>query len=164
MQTIKLKYNISSIDDQLLLNDYIRQYNSVYRVAFNNYQKDKLQKLESLNNIEKLDSWFIQSAKYEAKYLYKLNKNQKVIFGGKKNFFNRLKGLINKEQYKINRLVPLTSYGEKSSGTKHVHGNRKFKLNVDLSSIIIKLKERKIEISLPKYLHSNIKKIFDRNL
>ena len=46
MQTIRLKYNISSIDDQLLLNEYIRQYNSVYRVAFNNYQKDKLQKLE----------------------------------------------------------------------------------------------------------------------
>ena len=36
MQTIKIKYIIND-NDKLLLNDYIKQYNHVYRVAFNNY-------------------------------------------------------------------------------------------------------------------------------
>lgn len=37
MQTIKIKYTINDTDtDKLLLNDYINQYNHVYRVAFNN--------------------------------------------------------------------------------------------------------------------------------
>lgn len=35
MQTIKIKYTIDDTD-KLLLNDYIKQYNHVYRVAFNN--------------------------------------------------------------------------------------------------------------------------------
>ena len=37
MQTIKIKYSISSDEDRILLNNYIRQYNNVYRVAFNRY-------------------------------------------------------------------------------------------------------------------------------
>ena len=82
----------------------------------------------------------------------------KIIFGGKKNFFNRLKKLISKDQFNEKRLVPLCSYGEKKSGTKSVHGNRKFKLNEDLSFITLKFKEKKIQINLPKFLHSNIKK------
>lgn len=89
-----------------------------------------------------MDSWFIQSASYESKFLHSLVGNEtKVIFGGKKNFFNRLKGVISKEQFNAKRLVPLCSYGEKKSGTKSVHGNRKFKLSEDLSFIILKLKE-----------------------
>ena len=36
MITIKIKYNIDNSDNKLLLNDFIRQYNSVYHVAFNN--------------------------------------------------------------------------------------------------------------------------------
>ena len=162
MQTIKLKYKIDNQDDQLLLGSYIKQYNHVYRVAFNKLQsgiKNKLSDLSLLNNIELLDSWFIQSANYEAKILHSLVGNeQKVIFGGKKNFVNRLKGLISKEQFNKKRLVPLCSYGEKKSGTKSVHGNRKFKLSEDLSFITLKLKEKKIQINLPKFLHSNIKK------
>ena len=35
MITIKIKYNIDN-SDKLLLNNFIRQYNSVYHVAFNN--------------------------------------------------------------------------------------------------------------------------------
>ena len=160
MITIKIKYNINNQSDKLLLNDFIRQYNSVYHVAFNNLQKgikNKLDELSKLNNIYLLDSWFIQSANFEAKYLYNLVKGNKVIFGGKKNYFQRLRGLISKDEYKLNRLAPLCSYGEKSSGTKHVHGNRKFKLSGDLTHIILKLNKQKIQLTLPKQLHNNIK-------
>ena len=103
MQTIKIKYRIDNQNDQLLLGRYIKQYNHVYRVAFNKLQngiKNKVTDLCLLNNIELLDSWFIQSASYEAKFLHSLVGNeQKVIFGGKKNFFNRLKGLISKDKF-----------------------------------------------------------------
>ena len=161
MQTIKIKYTIND-NDKLLLNDYIKQYNHVYRVAFNNLQshkKNKLSELINLNNIDLLDSWFIQSANYEAKTLYKLVGDKKVIFGGRKNFIKRCQNKISYDEYNFYRFQPLCSYGEKKSGTKSVHGNRKFKLSDDLIFITLKLKERKIKINLPKYLHSNIKYI-----
>ena len=161
MQTIKIKYTIDD-NDKLLLNDYIKQYNHVYRVAFNNLQshkKNKLSELTNLNNIDLLDSWFIQSANYEVKTLYKLVGDKKVIFGGRKNFIKRCQHKITYDEFNSYRFQPLCSYGEKKSGTKSVHGNRKFKLSDDLTFIILKLKERKIKINLPKYLHSNIKYI-----
>ena len=161
MQTIKIKYIIND-NDKLLLNDYIKQYNHVYRVAFNNLQshkKNKLSELTNLNNIDLLDSWFIQSANYEVKTLYKLVGDKKVIFGGRKNFIKRCQHKITYDEFNSYRFQPLCSYGEKKSGTKSVHGNRKFKLSDDLTFIILKLKERKIKINLPKYLHSNIKYI-----
>ena len=161
MQTIKIKYTIDATD-KLLLNDYIKQYNHVYRVAFNNLQshkKNKLSELTNLNNIDLLDSWFIQSANYEVKTLYKLVGDKKVIFGGRKNFIKRCQHKITYDEFNSYRFQPLCSYGEKKSGTKSVHGNRKFKLSDDLTFIILKLKERKIKINLPKYLHSNIKYI-----
>ena len=80
MQTIKIKYTIDDTD-KLLLNDYIKQYNHVYRVAFNNLQshkKNKLAELTNLNNIDLLDSWFIQSANYESKFLYNSIGDKKV--------------------------------------------------------------------------------------
>lgn len=161
MQTIKIKYTINDTD-KLLLNDYIKQYNHVYRVAFNNLQshkKNKLSELTNLNNIELLDSWFIQSANYESKFLYNLIGDKKVIFGGRKNFIKRCQHKISYDEYNSYRFQPLCSYGEKKSGTKTVHGNRKFKLSEDLSFITLKLNKRKIKINLPKYLHSNIKYI-----
>ena len=161
MQTIKIKYTIND-NDKLLLNYYIKQYNHVYRVAFNNLQshkKNKLSELTNLNNIDLLDSWFIQSANYESKFLYNLIGDKKVIFGGRKNFIKRCQNKISYDEFNSYRFQPLCSYGEKKSGTKSVHGNRKFKLSDDLTFITLKLKERKIKINLPKYLHSNIKYI-----
>ena len=161
MQTIKIKYTIND-NDKLLLNNYIKQYNHVYRVAFNNLQSHKVNKLSellNLNNIQLLDSWFIQSANYEAKTLYKLVSDKKVIFGGRKNFIKRCQNKISYDEFNSYRFQPLCSYGEKKSGTKSVHGNRKFKLSDDLIFITLKLKERKIKINLPLNLHSNIKYI-----
>ena len=161
MQTIKIKYTINNTD-KLLLNDYIKQYNHVYRVAFNNLQShkvNKLSELSNLRNIDLLDSWFIQSANYESKFLYNLIGDKKVIFGGRKNFIKRCQNKISYDEFNSYRFQPLCSYGEKKSGTKSVHGNRKFKLSDDLIFITLKLKERKIKINLPKYLHSNIKYI-----
>jgi hypothetical protein len=48
----------------------------------------------NLNNIDKLDFIFKECSIKEA---IQLKDKQKIIFGGKKNFFNRLKGNITKE-------------------------------------------------------------------
>ena len=96
MVTIKIKYTLDNIQDKLLLNNYIQQYNSVYHVAFNNLQKgikNHINDLQKLNNVQLLDSWFIQSANQEAKYLYSLVKNKKIIFGGRKNYFSAIEGI-----------------------------------------------------------------------
>ena len=68
-----------------------------------------------------------------------------------------MKNQISKEQFNLKRLNPLCSVGEKKSGTKSVHGIRKFKLSSDLSFITLKLKEKKIKLNLKSY-RQNIKK------
>ena len=161
MITLKLKYSLDDIQDRNLIHSYMNQYNHVFRVAFNKFQSGNRTSVKlisnELNNINLLDSWFIASALNEAKALFNLNPVSKVIFGGKKNFFDRLKGNISKEQFNLKRLNPLCSVGEKKSGTKAVHGNRKFKLSDDLSFITLKLKEKKIKLNLKSY-HQSIRK------
>ena len=134
MQVLKIKYKT---DDQLLdiIQDYIRQYSSVQHFVYNRIQEGKSQKdikqqIKLLNNIDLLDSWFIQCSFYD------IPKVDKVIFGGKKNYFQRLKNNISKEQFKLKRLSPIYSIGEVVN--KSVKGNRKFHIEQDLENIIFK--------------------------
>ena len=101
-----------------------------------------------INNIQLLDSWFKQSCVKEATQIATTNKNTKVIFGGKKNFFNRLNNKITKDEYKILKLSPLYSIGEKSNPS--VKANRKFHIEQDLLNITFKPnKLTKIPLKLP---------------
>ena len=134
MQVLKIKYQT---DDQSLniIRDYIRQYSSVQHFVYNRIQEGKSQKdikqqIKTLNNINLLDSWFIQCSFYD------IPKVNKVIFGGKKNYFQRLKNNISKEQFKSKRLSPIYSIGEVIN--KSVKGNRKFYIEQDLENIIFK--------------------------
>lgn len=77
-----------------------------------------------------MNSWFIQCAFYDCPT------NEHIIFGGKKNYFDRLKGKITNYEYKLKRLSPIYSLGEIVN--KSVHGNRFFYLEQDLNSIIFK--------------------------
>lgn len=121
------------------------------------------QLLNNLNNIELLDSWFKQCAIKEAKFIYnsrktleftltekqkqKWNNDQiekakrkfehskmRPIFGSKKLFFKRQNNKITHEEYIRKRLCPLYSIGE--SNNKCIKGNRKFKIQDDLESVI----------------------------
>ena len=134
MQVLKIKYQT---DDQSLdiIRDYMRQYSSVQHFVYNRIQDSKSQKdikqqIKTLNNIDLLDSWFIQCSFYD------IPKKQKVIFGGKKAYFDRLKNNISKEQFKSKRLSPIYSIGEVIN--KSVKGNRKFHIEQDLENIIFK--------------------------
>ena len=124
----------------------MRQYSSVQHFVYNRNQEGKSQKdikqqLKSLNNVDLLDSWFIQCSFYDIP-----NKNN-VIFGGKKNYFQRLKNNITKEQFKQKRLSAIYSIGEVVN--KSVKGNRKFHIEQDLENITFKPnKSTKINLQL----------------
>ena len=151
MITLKLKYSCEDSSDQDLILDYMKQYTHVFRVAYNKlYNKAKLKQADllKLNHIDLLSSWWIASAMIDAKMLYSRFKNKKVIFGGKQNFLKRCKHQIDKNAFNLNRLSGLSSIGEKKSGTKSVHGNRKFKLTADLKQVTLKLKNKKIKLHL----------------
>ena len=143
MQLLKLKYQT---DDQSLniIQDYMRQYSSVQHFVYNRIQEGKSQKdikqqVKLLNNVDLLDSWFIQCSFYD------IPKVDKVIFGGKTNYFQRLKNNISKEQFKQKRLSALYSIGEVVN--KSVKGNRKFHIEQDLENIVFK-PNRKLNINL----------------
>ena len=143
MQVLKIKYQTDneSLD---IIQDYMKQYSSVQHFVYNRIQEGKSQKdikqqVKQLNNVNLLDSWFIQCSFYD------IPKVDKVIFGGKKNYFQRLKNIISKEQFKLKRLSPIYSIGEVVN--KSVKGNRKFYIEQDLENILFK-PNRKLNINL----------------
>ena len=145
MQVLKIKYQTDdySLD---IIQDYMRQYSSVQHFVYNRINDGKLQKeiksqIKLLNNINLLDSWFIQCSFYD------IPKVDKVIFGGKKNYFQRLKNNISKEEFKSKRLSPIYSIGEVIN--KSVKGNRKFHIEQDVENILFKPnKSTKINLQL----------------
>lgn len=143
MQVLKIKYKTDNLD---LIKDYMKQYSSCQHYVYNRIQEGLSQKqikqnIKFLNNINLLDSWFIQCSFYD------IPNKDKVIFGGKKNFFQRIKGKISKEEYKLKRLSSLYSIGEIVN--KSVKANRKFHIEQDLTSIIFKPnKQTKLQLNL----------------
>ena len=134
MQVLKIKYQVDN-KSLLIIQDYMKQYSSVQHFVYNRIQEGKLQKdikqqIKLLNNINLLDSWFIQCSFYD------IPKKQKVIFGGKKNYFQRLKNNISKKQFKQKRLSALYSIGEVVN--KGIKANRKFHIEQDLENITFK--------------------------
>ena len=134
MQALKIKYQTDkeSLD---IIRDYMKQYSSVQHFVYNRIQdgksqKDIKQQIKLLNNVNLLDSWFIQCSFYD------IPKVDKVIFGGKKNYFQRLKNNISKYEFKQKRLSAIYSIGEVVN--KSVKGNRKFHIEQDLENIIFK--------------------------
>ena len=133
MICIKLDIQTDYVDRIKL---YQQQYSTYLHLAYNRLLDGKLLKdcfkMTNYNNIQLLDSWLRQCASREALSIINKNKDKKVIFGGKKNYFNRLKGLISKEQYQQNRLSPIYSIGQ-----NQYCGNRKFFIK-NINTIIFK--------------------------
>ena len=136
MQTLKIPIKIENQSDVDLIKNYQTQYSSCLHLFYNQIKDIGLtehqSKSVSFNNIELMDAWFTLSCYKEAKQIYDKNKDKKVIFGGKKNFFDRMRHLISKEEYQEKRLSSLYSIGDKLKGA-----NRKFKI-VDEKHIAFK--------------------------
>lgn len=152
MKTINLPYTCSK-DDRNFIRDEIRKSSNMVRYAFNRYKDSKSEKdirllSKSLSNVPS-DSWFIQCAIKKASYLFLANK-EKIIFGGKFSFYQRLKHKLDKDIFKENRLLAIYSQGERLA-----NGNRKYKLDIANNQIIFKFsKSKHINLKLPT-LHKN---------
>ena len=78
-----------------------------------------------------------------------------VCFSGKQTMNDYRAGLLSKDELWLARLNPLTSIGERDSGTKRTGGNRKFKLSDDLKTVYVKLKEKTVKANILVNLHDN---------
>ena len=77
------------------------------------------------------------------------NTKKTMIFGGRKQFIRRCKGLISNEEWKEYRTQPLYSIGQ-----ANVKGNRKFRIDFETRKLIYKDSETYYEFDIPK-LKSN---------
>ena len=129
MKTIILDIT-NDIDIELLSTQKV--FNNMVRYAYNrlidnnNLKEKDLRKL--ISETFKQPSWLTQCAIKDAIYLYKSNKTKglkTVIFGGFKNLRDYLLKKKSKEQYKLDKLLPITFQGEACK-----YGNRMFNFNL----------------------------------
>lgn len=161
MQSIYFKYCISD-EYKKYIDDTCTQYGNMLRCAYNYIKKNGYNKkelniyLSTLNNLELVqDSYTKVCCGMQVKGLYKQNPN-KLIFGGKKSFFDRMKGLITKEEYKENRKIYWIV------GEAEFKSNRKFWINKDLKSFVFR-PNRHLHIELRiDGLYKKYKKILER--
>ena len=136
MITLKIKHNKSE-DGLNLIKEYRKQYSSVLHYAYNRRyegisETDVKHKISFLNNIPLIKSYLKSCAVKHATQLINTD-NRKRIFGGKKNFIDRCKGKINRDEFLKKRLSNLYIIGEANQ-----RGNRFIKLNDDLLSFTFK--------------------------
>jgi hypothetical protein len=107
----------------------------MFRMAYNRLQEGCSENTtwHKIKEIFGVNCWLASSAAKEAHGVVTLNKGKKVLFGGKWNLKQYLKGLITKEQFKHKRLVPLCSIGEKQYA-----GNRLFDFDLNNRTVVFK--------------------------
>ena len=136
MITIKLKYKTDE-ESSARIQEYRRQYSSVFNVYFNRVQENILTSNQirnlKLNNIELIGSAFKNSALIEARTLLKSWNSKKgnsknLIFGGRKSFLDRIKGNISREELQERRLQKLCCIGQAEK-----HGNIMFSIQEDFN-------------------------------
>ena len=163
MITYKLKYNASDESNDFILK-CMKQYSSLLHYGYNRVVdgwpakqiKDAMK--TQLNNVELMDSHIVSCAQQQATGIHeqktKINPEYKIIFGGKKNYIRRCKGLISKEEYQLKRISPLLSMGEANQ-----KANRKFKINQDLHSITFQInRNNHYTLELLKVYMVNVKR------
>ena len=137
MITLKIKY-MTSEDGLNLIKEYRKQYSSVLHYAYNRRyegvsEKNIEHQISLLNNIPLIKSYLKRCAVKNATQLIKDGDKKQLIFGGKKNFIDRCKGKITKDEFLNKRLSKLFIIGESNQ-----HGNRMVVINDDLLSFTFK--------------------------
>ena len=119
--------NINILDSwfkQSCVKESIALYKS-FQSRCKEHEETREQKLKEIDF--KLRIGRISEHKYSIKK-HSILKPLKLIFGGKENHRLRQEGKISKDEFKQNRLSPLSSIGE-----SQFKGNRKFNINSDLT-------------------------------
>ncbi|WP_315921972.1 hypothetical protein [Mesorhizobium sp. SP-1A] len=133
MQTISIPYRCSAEDRDFIV-AVRRVYSAAVRTGYANAERDgKSLKEKELREFVKarfaggiVDAWVMHCATLEARDLRKIVPDGSMLFGGRKDFERRIKGLIDKAEWKNKRLRPFCSRGDKIYA-----GNRHFKLSED---------------------------------
>ena len=150
MITIKLK-----LENEIDILKEQRSFNSVVRLAFNRYQdgySEKEIRAYLKDKFEGLNSWFVQCGIKVGQQLFQKHKEKKIIFGGKYNLRQYLKKLISKDEFKANRLLPITIQGEQ------LHkGNRLFNFDFENNQLEFKLSRNDHRILSYKVPHKKIR-------
>ena len=102
-------------------------YNRLQEGCSENDTRKKLQSIFGVN------CWLASSSVKEAHGLLNGNNGKKILFGGKWNLKQYLKGLITKEQFKQKRQRPLCSIGESI-----YKGNRLFAFDLSNNRVVYK--------------------------
>ena len=139
MKTVKL----TICNEADVLHD-MRIFSSIVRVAFSRFQDgmDEREVRSYCNARFNHNSWFIQSAIKEGAALYKLNGSKHILFGGKNNLRQYMRGLISKATFNYHRMFPIGIQGE-----KRCKGNRLFSFDLVNHRLIYKpSKEKHVEI------------------
>ena len=136
MITLKIKYTTTE-DGLGLIQEYRKQYSSVLHYAYNRRyegisEKETEKQLNSLNNIPLIKSYLKRCSVKHATQLVETD-DKKLIFGGRKNFIDRCKGKISRDEFIEKRLSNLYIIGE-----SNYRGNRFININGDLESFIFK--------------------------
>ena len=92
----------------------MRVYSSMVRMAFNRFQDglDETTISKKLRTLFGVNCWLALSAAKEAHGMFDSFGQKKIVFGGKFNLIQRLRGKITKEQFKEKRLQAVYSLGE----------------------------------------------------
>ena len=137
MITLKIKYTTAE-DGLNLIKEYRKQYSSVLHYAYNRRyegvsEKNIEHQISLLNNIPLIKSYLKRCAVKNATQLIKDGDKKQLIFGGKKNFIDRCRGKITKDEFQDKRLSKIFIIGEANQ-----HGNRMVVINDDLLSFTFK--------------------------
>lgn len=106
MITYKIPYKSDYNFDELR-----KEYSSTVRYAYSRFldgmnEKDiRLMFKLNFKGLKLSNSWLQQCGIREAKQIFKRFKSDKVIFGGKFNYNQRLKGKITQEEYRKKKII-----------------------------------------------------------
>ena len=156
MTTIKLK-----LENEIDILKEQKSFNNIVHLAFNRYQdgfKEKEIRAYLKDRFDDLNCWFVQCGIKVGQQLFQKHKENKIIFGGKHNLKQYLKKLITKEEFKQNRMLPITIQGEQ------LHkGNRLFDFDFENNQLKFKLSRtdhRTLNYKVPhKKIRNNLSRL-----
>lgn len=137
--------NINNIDilDSWFKQSCVKESIALYKSFQPRYKEHEETREQKLKEIDfKLKIGKISEHKYSIKK-HSILKPLKLIFGGKENYRLKQEGKISKEEFKQNKLSPLSSIGE-----SQFKGNRKFNINSDLTITFKPSKDKHFDFRL----------------
>ena len=150
MTTVKLK-----LENEIDILKEQRCFNNVVRISFNRFQdgySEKEIRAYLKDKFEGFNCWFVQCGIKIGNQLFQKHKQTKIIFGGKHNLKQYLKKIISKDEFKTNRMLPITIQGEQ------LHkGNRLFVFDFEENEITFKLSRTNHRTIKYKVPHKKIK-------